>query len=419
MRVQFRNPISFNQPKTKLTGGSSNIKSSEGPPVPFSVSSNLEDINKYHVISTIRAHIEGLMADLPIRYVKDNGDPGARGDIKDIIDSITPQSLGSFAADIKILGNGFLKWIEDDRGLRLEYHSAMDLSPAITVQNGAYVLHGFRRRRATTADIKNTINVSIASNISNSLNSSMVTWAPGQIIHAKLGTHDKFGSLLGKIFLSDVIPLVAFDSKENNITLEILHNLRRPSAVARFQIDPDTLADGTDFDKYYQEQQMELERAFYGKNGGIVTVKHEFDMKEMSAPVGNQRFKDLYRRSEFRICAEFGLDSALVGFQSGMEFAPWSHLQTLREYEFDKLIAPLAKIIGDALTEAFGLTNAKESIIIDTSGISVLQEDEDAKVDREIKLVQAGIKTRQQAAESLGIEYQPEGDSDESEQTAD
>ncbi len=114
------------------------------------------------------------------------------------------------------------------------------------------------------------------------------------------------------------------------------------------------------------------------------------------------QFGDLDARMESRICSVFGVPPILIGAKVGLDRSTFSNFAEARRAFYDNPIKPewrfLASSFGSQMLED-GLTCE-----FDLSDITILQEDRSAKFNRAVSASNAGLITRDEARQEMGLD---------------
>lgn len=395
----------------------------------------------YQLTKIVRSHIVGLTSCLPLRYVNAEGKPGSRSEVHGVLETLQPHEIGAFAADIKMLGNGLLVKVQEPlasgrlgQTTALEYLPAQTTSPIIPILGTPrrYALTGWAARTpseaigypygnyiprgvldAYGADPYLPVRVtSIARPLRSGAGAGGMRYSVEQVIHARQGVDAHYPRQLGENLLAYAMPILDYDAKQNDHTLSVLEKLATLGVLVTVETDPLEIGGEQEVEEFIASEAQRIREQTVSAPGGMVFTKAGVSVSEFSAPVARFRFDDLYQSPEFRFSAMFDAPAATLGLQAGMENSPWSNLPTLRKYEFDELIAPLADTIGQVLTGALlrEFDSAKgERIELDTASLPIVQEDENTKAQRLGMLVDKQIITTDEARVMLGLEPRGEG----------
>jgi hypothetical protein len=123
--------------------------------------------------------------------------------------------------------------------------------------------------------------------------------------------------------------------------------------------------------------------------------------------------KDMRRVPEERITATLGIPAIVVGLGAGLDRSTFANYAEARESAYESFIIPnqrrFAADLKSQLLPDFGDT-AGVAIQFDTSGVRVLQDDENAKAQRWINLVNGGLAMVSEGRNAVGLPVEPEHD---------
>lgn len=380
------------------------------------------DIASQPLTRLVRARIVSLVSCLPCRYLTDDGEEGRNAEARRVIEQLTPATLGGLAADVRMMGNGALlrSRLPGGRLMGYQYKSGRSISAIIqaTGDRTGYVLFGYRTRPTQTPPTFRTTTQydeylgaylhNLGFNIVSG-NTAAPYWLPEQVVHIKEGVDDRYDDLLGDCLLARAGGLLDYDAKQMDNTLSALEKLFNPAAIVKVT----GMRNGKPVGGAKSEAQViadEVERlqvAASRNHGGIIPVTRDLEVTELTAPAQRLRMEGLYNLPEFRFPALFGLPTATLGLQAGLENSPWSNLPTLRKLEHDQVTAPLAKLISEALTRAIRDDYGPDvgQVVLDAGAAPAAQEDANEQAARLTGLIEAGVLTPEQAAKELGYEY--------------
>ena len=401
-------------------------------PTRSKVVDNFSEVADYHLTRIGRAHIARLMAQATVKYVDDDGEIIEDKRVRGVLDTISPAALGSLAADIRMMGNAaLLKVTARDFGqgelTGLQYKSARGISPVIVaIDSMRYSLVGYKTRIAQTPPVFQSTTAKFVHQLINyrqNVGFNLVTgntdppmWLPEQVVHFKEGVDDWYDDLLGDNLLARCADILDYDAKQVDSTVSVLERLFNPSAIVKVLPTEDhkLYAGAENLAQNVLEETQRLQRIAQQQHGGLIPTTYDTEVTEFTGSAGRLTLQGLYNMPEFRYFAMFGLPTALVGMQAGLENSPWSNLATLRRYEYDSTVKPLADIIGETLTrEVLGDLGVEGRIVVDTTDMPVLQEEKGIQVDRLLKLLNAKIITVQQVQKELGYEEQDTGNEED------
>jgi HK97 family phage portal protein len=167
-----------------------------------------------------------------------------------------------------------------------------------------------------------------------------------------------------------------------------------------------------------QEQNDAILDAFVMRRGGLrnawrpMAMTGVKDIKRLGFDFNELAYTDLRDISELAITTAFGIPPGLVGTRVGLERNTFSNAREMRASFYEDTIIPLWARFDDALTLQL-LNDFEEqpniSLEFDTSKISALQEDRNAKAIWVIDGFRSGLFSAHLAHTELGFKT-PEGD---------
>lgn len=191
------------------------------------------------------------------------------------------------------------------------------------------------------------------------------------------------------------------DDEAANFTASLLKNMGVPGVI----ISPDS----DDVDVSPSDAQAikdKYKQAFGGDNRGepmVMPAKTKVSVLSWSPEQMNMR--ELRRIPEERICAMLGIPAIVVGLGAGLDRSTYSNMAEAREAAYESFIIPTQRLFGGDLKAQllgdFGDTKTLR-VGFDTSGIRVLQEDENKKWTRVGTAVRGGWLKVSRAKEMVG-----------------
>ncbi|PAL20210.1 phage portal protein [Sphingopyxis sp. GW247-27LB] len=112
--------------------------------------------------------------------------------------------------------------------------------------------------------------------------------------------------------------------------------------------------------------------------------------------------------AEERVCAAIGIPAAVVGFGAGLQQTKvGATMEQLGKQAWQNGVLPLCRLAADELKRSllpqFGKADGLD-VFFDTSDVPAMQEDEDKKADRWIKIFEAGAAQLYEARQALGLD---------------
>lgn len=135
------------------------------------------------------------------------------------------------------------------------------------------------------------------------------------------------------------------------------------------------------------------------------------DYVKTGSSVKDLDFGILDSRNESRICMALDVPPILVGAKVGLDRSTFSNYGEARKSWWEDTLIPLFDGIGDDLNRLLlKLFNSTGKIKLNTSKVIALQEDRTSSWDRAQKAYQAGLLTKNQALEEMGLPTVEGGD---------
>ncbi len=111
---------------------------------------------------------------------------------------------------------------------------------------------------------------------------------------------------------------------------------------------------------------------------------------------------------EERVTAVLGLPAAVVGLGTGLEQTKvGATMRELRELAYENNIGPTQRLFAEEITTQllpdFVSNVQRWQFGVDLTDVRVLQDDENERAERWVKLVQGGIATRAEGREAEGL----------------
>lgn len=135
------------------------------------------------------------------------------------------------------------------------------------------------------------------------------------------------------------------------------------------------------------------------------------DYKVIGSRLNELEFDKLDSRNESRICMALDVPPILVGAKVGLDRSTFSNYEEARRSWWEDTLIPLFDSISDDLNRIV-LQLFKESgkIIVDTSRVVALKDDRDKSWSRAAGAYAAGLITKNQALQEMGLPVVDDGD---------
>jgi HK97 family phage portal protein len=159
-----------------------------------------------------------------------------------------------------------------------------------------------------------------------------------------------------------------------------------------------------------------FETAFSGeRRGKPFVMKIPTEVAQFGFDPNKLMLSNLRDISEERVCAAFGIPSAVVGFGSGLQSTKvGATMRELRRLAWVQCLTPMQQSLAKQLTAQllpdFVSQTRRFRARFDTSDVSAFPEDESMRAERVRGLVKDGVITVAYAQELLGLEIDPSRD---------
>ena len=140
-------------------------------------------------------------------------------------------------------------------------------------------------------------------------------------------------------------------------------------------------------------------------------LSEDAEYKQIGSKLNELNFDVLDARNEARICMALDVPPIMVGAQVGLERSTYSNYREARQSWWEDTLIPMFDSISDDLNRVLlKLFNANGKITIDTSRVIALKEDRTSSWDRAQRAYAAGLITKNQALEEMGLPTVSDGD---------
>jgi len=234
--------------------------------------------------------------------------------------------------------------------------------------------------------------------------------APEDVIHLRDGIDPK-NTRKGLSALKSLFREVVTDDEAANYTAVMLKNSGVPSVV----LSPND--DGVDID---DEDAAIIKREFREKftgdrRGGAMVLTRRAKIDTFGWSPKDLDLSAIRDIPEERVTAVLGLPAVVAGFGSGLQQTKvGATMEEMRRMAYDDCIIPMQQAHADDWKNQL-LIDFEESlddwkVLYDNSNVRVLQEDDNKKAERAIRLYQGGLKTRAECRMIAGDEVTPVDD---------
>lgn len=208
------------------------------------------------------------------------------------------------------------------------------------------------------------------------------------------------------------------DDEAAHFTASILNNLGMPGVIIApdsdkpMQADPETI-------------KQKFEERFTGDNRGralVLTAKTQVHKLSFSPEELNVR--NLRRIPEERATAIYGIPAVVVGLGAGLDRSTFANMAEAREAAYESNVIPEYRLYAadlrlQLLPDFVGDEQARNMVVeFDTSGVRVLQEDQNALFTRLDTAWNSGWAKRSEVRAAVGWQYDTEDEVYKSEATA-
>jgi HK97 family phage portal protein len=160
-----------------------------------------------------------------------------------------------------------------------------------------------------------------------------------------------------------------------------------------------------------QVKETMIAKTTGSKRGEPIVLSQGMKIDVLSFSPTDMVIKDLRYIPESRVCAVLGIPPVVVGVMAGLEHSTYSNMAEAREAAYEGFILPhqrrFAADIKSQLLSDFGDTKGV-AVQFDTSGVRVLQEDQNSLAARMGKMVTDGIAMVSEARNATGLPTGPE-----------
>ena len=354
MRIPF---LSLRRSSSADAGAVESHHDADGFPLPVQTDAprlSLKQAMRHHMVVTMYNHISDIVSEPPLVVVDDESLPlqetGAQL-AQALIDKPSPrmtgrQLLGTWAADLRLLGNAFAvkRQLPVNGGTNLGatqqllYVSPLDMKVVYKRPESGQA--GF----ASIAGYRVSGNSSMDMTAVRPLMASEIQYQPDEVIHMTYRPALS-NPLVGENILESALGLLATDQEGEIYTGVVLHNAGVTPAIVTPDEDEAPI--------YTQAQHAAFEAMITGARRGSISMAPARVRVERLALSPAEMMIDSYSNlPESRLAALAGLQVSLLGWLIGLENSPWSHLPTAREYEVEEAIDPDVAPHGDATDRA-------------------------------------------------------------------
>ncbi len=225
--------------------------------------------------------------------------------------------------------------------------------------------------------------------------------APERIIHFRYEI-DPYNTMEGRKILSPVLSEIYTDEEAARFTAALVKN----TGIAGVVISPDTekvKVEARDAEAILENWKSKTS----GDNRGMpVVVNFPAKVEQMAFSPEQLQFKEIRRLPEERVSACFGLPAIVAGLGAGLDRSTYSNYEEALKQAYYNCVIPVWIEMQEEIESQLLLefTGADESygFRFDYSKVRALQESQDSKVNRTVKIWTADGITRSELREGCG-----------------
>jgi HK97 family phage portal protein len=232
---------------------------------------------------------------------------------------------------------------------------------------------------------------------------------PSDVVHFRYGI-DPANMRKGKSPLASVMREIFTDEEAARYSAALLKNMGVPGII--ISPESDGLSGGVMPEDAKRIVEQLKAKTTGDKRGEPLFISTGVKVHTLSFNPQQMNLKDLRRVPEERVTAALGIPAIVAGLGAGLDRSTYSNMAEAREAAYESFIIPhqrrFAADIKSQLLPDFG--GEGMAVQFDTSGVRVLQEDENARAQRWINLVNGGLAMVSEARNAIGLPVEPEHD---------
>lgn len=226
--------------------------------------------------------------------------------------------------------------------------------------------------------------------------------APEDVIHFRYGVNPR-NLRKGLSPIDSVIREIFMDMESSNFVAALLKNMGVPGIVIAPKGGAMPNPQDVAATKAYVQSQFSGDGRGRALVLGAPTEVSQFGFNPSQMEMSGAR--DV---AEERVCAGIGIPAAVVGFGAGLQSTKvGATMEQMGKQAWQNGVLPIGKLISDELKRSllplFGDATGLD-VFYDASEVPAMQEDEDKRVERWNKMLQAGAITVYQYLIGLGME---------------
>jgi phage portal protein BeeE len=144
-----------------------------------------------------------------------------------------------------------------------------------------------------------------------------------------------------------------------------------------------------------------------GNRGKVLFLAGDGAAVEQGVPLADMDWPGISNLSETRVCAAFGVPPIIAGLRAGLENGTYSNFEQANKVFAEGKIAPLWSKLDKTFTRGLlrdeGESNRALRIAHDTREVKALQEDQDKRADRGVKLFAGGLAELDESRAIAGL----------------
>jgi HK97 family phage portal protein len=239
-----------------------------------------------------------------------------------------------------------------------------------------------------------------------SINGQRLRLDPADVIHFKFGI-DPSNMRLGMSPLASLLREIYTDNEAAAFTSSILRNLGIPGLVISPKTDTGAITDAIS-----DELREKLEHRFSAeRRGKPVVFTAPTDIYQFGFDPQQLDLAKLRRITEERITAVLGVPAIVAGLGAGLERSTFANYAEAREAAYESNIIPTQRLFASTLEVSllpdFEASPERFAVSYDNSNVRVLQEDENRRAERWVRLYEGGVAKRAEARRAQGLEVNP------------
>lgn len=195
---------------------------------------------------------------------------------------------------------------------------------------------------------------------------------------------------------------IQMDDERTDYFVEMLANNKQPGVVLNVGGDAST-------EQVTDMKNLLVQRFGKGNRGRPMVLYGKESKLEISKAMEQLDWAGTSNLSETRICSAYGVPPMLINLRAGHDASTFANFAESKRACYEGTVARYWTIGGHAFTK--GLirdeetgARPKEELYFNTDDVPALNEDKDKKSARVIEEFKAGLRTRNEAREVIGLE---------------